>query len=163
MGILKSKLEKHIRDIGQDSEVQAGFTKNRCIALADSLFVLDYCVKESYKIRKPLFLISIDFAKAFDSDKRDVLKKYRIHPDIIDIIVHISNAYITKVHYNNMFQCDVNVISGIRQGCNASSNLFFLITYCIIEKLYDNLSGINTNICKIVALFFADDGMTLAY
>ena len=67
--ILKSKLEKHIRDIGQDSEVQAGFTKNRRIA--DNLFVLDYCVKESYKIRKPLFLISIDFAKALDSVKRD--------------------------------------------------------------------------------------------
>ena len=63
-----------------------------------------------------------------------------------------------------MFQCDINVTSGIRQGCNASSNLFLLITYCIIEKLYesydyDNLSGVNTNICKIVALFFADDGM----
>ena len=56
-----------------------------------------------------------------------------------------------------MFQCDINVTSGIRQGCNASSNLFLLITYCIIEKLYDNLSGVNTNICKIVALFFADD------
>ena len=95
MGILKSKLKKHIRDIGQDSEVQAGFTKNRRIA--DNLFVLDYCVKESYKIRKPLFLISIDFAKAFDSVKRDklvnVLKKYRIHPDII---VHIYNGDITK-------------------------------------------------------------------
>ena len=130
-----------ISDIGQDSEVQAGFTKNRCIA--DNLFVLDYCVKESYKIRKPLFLISIDFAKAFDSVKRDklvnVLKKYRIHPDIIDIIVHIYNGDVTKVHYNNMFQCDINVTSGIRQGCNASSNLFLLITYCIIEKLYDNL------------------------
>ena len=163
MGILKSKLEKHIRDIGQESEVQAGCTKNRRIA--DNLFVLDYCVKESYKIRKPLFLISIDFAKAVDSVKRDklvnVLKKYRIHPDIIDIIVHIYNGDITKVHYNNMFQCDINVSSGIRQGCNASSNLFLLITYCIIEKLYDNLSGVNTNICKIVALFFADDGMIL--
>ena len=39
--------------------------------------------------------------------------------------------------------------------------LFLLITYSIIEKLYDNLSGVNTNICKIVALFFADDGMIL--
>ena len=38
---------------------------------------------------------------------------------------------------------------------------FLYITYCIIEKLYDNLSGVNTNICKIVALFFADDGMIL--
>ena len=163
MGILKSKLEKHIRDIGQGSEVQAGFTKNRRIA--DNLFVLDYCVKESYKIRKLLFLISIDFAKAFDSVKRDkllnILKKYRIHPDIIDIIVHIYNGDITKVHYNNMFQCDINVTSGIRQGCNASSNLFLLITFCIIEKLYDNLSGINTKLMPNCSLCYADDGIIL--
>ena len=53
MGILKSKLEKLVKDIGQDSEVQAGFNKNKHIA--DNLFALDYCVKESYKIRKPLF------------------------------------------------------------------------------------------------------------
>ena len=39
--------------------------------------------------------------------------------------------------------------------------IFLLITYCIIEKLYDNLSGVNTKECKIVALFFADDGMIL--
>ena len=101
-----------------------------------------------------------------------------------------------------MSQCDINVTSGIRQGCDAPSNCFLLIqarvqggprglppplkikkqkkgfqilghpplripgnapviTYCITEQLYDNLSGVNTNICKIVALFFADDGMIL--
>ena len=44
--------------IGQGSEVQAGFTKHRRIT--DNLFILDYCVRESYKSRKELFLISID-------------------------------------------------------------------------------------------------------
>ena len=53
------------------------------------------------------------------------------------------------------------VTSGIRQGCTGSSNLFLLITYIIIEKLYENLDGLKTNICKIVALFFADDGMII--
>ena len=60
-----------------------------------------------------------------------------------------------------MFQCDIGVTSGIRQGCTGSSNLFLLITYIIIEKLYENLDGLKTNICKIVALFFADDGMII--
>ena len=60
-----------------------------------------------------------------------------------------------------MFQCDIDVTSGIRQGCTGSSNLFLLITYIIIEKLYENLDGLKTNICKIVALFFADDGMII--
>ena len=60
-----------------------------------------------------------------------------------------------------MFQCDIDVTSGIRQGCTGSSNLFLLITYIIIEKLYENLDGLKTNICKIVALFFADDDMII--
>ena len=41
MGILKTKVEYHIRQTQQESEVQAGFTKNR--RLADNLNVLDYC------------------------------------------------------------------------------------------------------------------------
>ena len=56
------------------------------------------------------------------------LKKYKIHPQIIDVIAQI---------YSNDQ------------------------TYIIIEKLYENLDGLKTNICKIVALFFADDGMII--
>ena len=42
-----------------------------------------------------------------------------------------------------------------------TSNLFLLVTYLIIEKMYDCLNGIQTNICKIVAIFFADDGIIM--
>ena len=163
MGILKSKMEKHIREIRQDSEVQAGFTRHRRIA--DNLFILDYCVATSFKNRKEMYLISVDFAKAFDSIKRSTLifalKKYKIHPQIIDVIAQIYSNDQTHIYFNNMFQCDIDVTSGIRQGCTGSSNLFLLITYIIIEKLYENLDGLKTNICKIVALFFADDGMII--
>ena len=112
-----------------------------------------------------MYLISVDFAKAFDSIKRSTLifalKKYKIHPQIIDVIAQIYSNDQTHIYFNNMFQCDIDVTSGIRQGCTGSSNLFLLITYIIIEKLYENLDGLKTNICKIVALFFADDGMII--
>ena len=163
MGILKTKVEHHIRQIQQESEVQAGFTKNR--RLADNLYILDYCIKESFKMKKPLYVIAIDFSKAFDLIKRDtliqMLKKYRIHPKIIDIISHIYEKEKTQVYFNDTHQSDIDVTSGIRQGCNGSSNLVLLVTYLIIEKMYDCLTGINTNICKIVALFFADDGIIM--
>jgi len=163
VGILKTKIEQHIRHIKQENEVQAGFTKNRRIA--DNLFILDYCIQECIKKKKPLFLISIDFAKAFDSIKRNmlmfVLKKYLVHPKIIDIIAKIYKNDTTRIYFNDMYQDDIKVTSGIRQGCNGSSNLFLLITYHIIETMYEKLDGINTEICKIVALFFADDGLIL--
>ena len=58
MGILKNKkLKHHIRYIKEESEVQAGFTKNR--GISDNLLVLDYCVKESFKRKKTRYLISV--------------------------------------------------------------------------------------------------------
>ena len=80
---------------------------------------------------------------------------------IIDFIANIYSGDKTQLYFNNIHQQDINITSGIRQGCNGSSSLFLLVTYLIIEKMYTCLSGINTNICKIVALSFADDGMIL--
>ena len=113
MGILKTKIETQIC---QESEVQAGFTKHRQIT--DNLFILYYCVRESYKNRKELFLISMDFAKAFDSIKRNVLikvlKKYKIHKNVIDVIAEIYKNDATDVYFNGTQQCEINITSGIR-------------------------------------------------
>ena len=64
--------------------MQAGFTKN--MRISDNLL---------------LYLISIDFQKAFDSIKRVTLiyalKKYRIHPLIIDFIANIYSGDKTQL------------------------------------------------------------------
>ena len=80
---------------------------------------------------------------------------------IIDVIANIYSGDKSQLYFNNIHQHDIKITSGIRQECNRSSNLFLLVTYLIIEKMYTCLNGINTNICKIVALFFADDGRIL--
>lgn len=163
MSIIKEKIEDHIHLIRKDYEVQAGFTKKRRIT--DNLFILNHCIQESFKRKKPLYVISIDFAKAFDSIKRDkliyVLKIYNIHPKIINIIYQIYNNDKTSIYFNNTKQCDINITSGIRQGCKCSTTLFLLITYLIIEKLYLKIVGLTTEAYKIVSLFFADDGILL--
>ena len=57
----------------------------------DNISILQYCIHVSFNKKIPLFLISIRFAKAFDAIKRDKLielpMKYKIHPQIIDVIV----------------------------------------------------------------------------
>ena len=50
------------------NELQAGFTKRRS---ADNLFMLNYCIEETYRRKKELYVISIDFRKAYDSVKRE--------------------------------------------------------------------------------------------
>ena len=109
---------------------------------------------KKYIKRKNLYLISIDFQKAFESIKRDALNKYRIHPLIIAIITNIYSKDKTHLYFTSIHQDDIKITNGIRQGCNGSSNLFLLVTYLIIEMMYLCLNGIYTNICKIAALFF---------
>ena len=58
--------------------------------------------------------------------------------------------------------CDEVVLaSGIRQGCTASTVLFKLITYKIIEEMRET-EGIQILGPKITCLFYADDGLILA-
>ena len=52
-------------------ETQAGFTKGGKIE--DNLFILNYCVEESFRRKASLYVTSIDYSKAFDSVKRSEL------------------------------------------------------------------------------------------
>ena len=71
--------------------MQSGFTKDRRVT--DNLFILSYCIEESFKMKTPLYVIAIDFAKAFDSVNREqliqALMSYKINSKIIDKIANI--------------------------------------------------------------------------
>ena len=64
-----------------------------------------------------MYLILIDFQKTFDSIKTDtliyVLKKYRIHPLIIDVIANIYSKDKTHLYITSIHQDDINITSGI--------------------------------------------------
>ena len=100
IGILKYKIENYIQEIRQDKEVQAGFSGHR--RNADNLFTLDYCIATNFKNRKEIYLIWVDFAKAFDSiQKRTLifaLKYYKIHHEIIDVIAQIYSNDQTHIY-----------------------------------------------------------------
>ena len=82
-------------------ETQAGFSKGN--RMEDNLFILQYCVEESYSRNKALIVIAIDFTKAFDSIKREkmieVMKKYKIHWQIIDAVANIYSGDSTEINF----------------------------------------------------------------
>ena len=137
MAIIRTKIDQHIHINKQDNNLQADFTKKRRIE--DNLFLLNYCVEKYSKVKKTLITIAINFRKAFDSIKRkslvECMKKFRIHPLIIDIISEIYQNDRATLYLNNEIMANINVTSGIRQGCNGSTSLFLLITYLIILHL----------------------------
>ena len=80
--------------------------------------------------------IAIDFKKAYDTIKREtivqILKELRIDRKIIDFIVRIYREDSTKIQLEKNKEIEIEVTSGTRQGCTASTVLFKLITYKII-------------------------------
>ena len=92
MGIIKGKIEKHLENNNLINNYQAGSTKKR--RTSDNSFILRYCVEESFRMKKELYIISIDNSKAYDSVKRsellETLKNCKAHENVIEIISKIN-------------------------------------------------------------------------
>ena len=163
MGLIKDKIEKHIAENKLVNEYQAGATRGR--RAADNLFMLNYCIEESYTDKKSLFIISIDYSKAFDSLDRgkiiEVLKEYKIHESVIDVIAKIYQGDSTDIYINRKMYTKMEITSGIRQGCNASALLFVLVTYKIIEHLKDLNKGFRKGNIEVPVLYYIDDGLII--
>ena len=140
------------------------FTKKRRII--DNLYILRYCIENSFKRKQALFVIAVDFQKAFDSINRsrliETMMKFKIDSNVIEIIANIYSHDSTELFINNNKQAEIEVTSGIRQGCNGSTILFLLVTYIIIEKLQTEGLRYKDEFFKIAALFFADDDLVFA-
>ena len=164
MSILGDKIERHLEENGLNWENQAGFTKGGRVE--DNLFILQQLVEKAYRNREQLVIVGIDFEKAYDSVKRDklieIMRDYRIQGEIIDFIGRIYTGDRTYIGLGGDRQIEIELESGIRQGCTASTILFKMVTYKIIEEINRKCRGVRIGGEMIRCLFFADDGLLVS-
>ena len=161
---IKDKIEEHIKENELTKETQSGFTEKGRIE--NNLMILKYCIDSTFKEKLPLYVLSVDFSKAYDSLKREnvieVLKKYKIHANIMEILKNVYTGDWTNIIIGDKkIKMDVSSGRPIRQGCTASTTLFKLVTYQIIELLEEDRKGFTNQFFKISVMFFADDGLVL--
>ena len=136
--ILREKIESYFKENNIVYENQYGFTPGGRVE--HCLFVLDYIANMTYESarNKTLFYAFIDFKKAYDSINRkkliEVLIKFKINPQIIDLIVQMYEGDRTIIQLGKMKE-NIEVTGGIRQGCCISTLLFKMVTFTIIEDL----------------------------
>ena len=90
------------------------------------------------------------------------LMKYKIHPKIIDTVANVYKQDRRMIKIGDI-ELEVDITSGIRQGCTGSRILFELITYIIIEQIECTGKGFGNEGVNIGALFYADDGLVLSH
>ena len=164
MGIVKEYIDRFLRETDQLNPYQSGGTCRRRVT--ENIYILSYCIEKSFRRKKQLFALSIDFKKAFDSVNRlsmiNVLKDIKIHPNIVELIANIYTNDKTDIYMNKELITTIEISSGIRQGCTLSALLFTLVSYKIIEEINNLKMGFRDEDIQIDALFYMDDAIILA-
>ena len=156
-------LEKHISANSLGKENQLGFTKGGRIEY--NHLILQYVIGQANRVGSKLIVMALDFKKAFDSIDRskliEVLKEYRVHPNMIDLIAKVYSSDRTTLSFGDIEE-EIEITSGIKQGCTVSTTLFKLVTYMIMTNLEEKGTPYEIDNIKLSSIFFADDSIAIA-
>ena len=91
MSYLKKEIEGHIERNGLAKVNQIGFCDGGRTEF--NHFIILYLVERARRRGEEMFVIALDFKKAFDSINRikliETLIEYRVHPNIVDLIARL--------------------------------------------------------------------------
>ncbi|CAF4930089.1 unnamed protein product [Pieris macdunnoughi] len=137
---------------------QAGFRKN--FATIDHIHTVKQIIEKYSEYNKTVYMAFIDYTKAFDSIKHEViwesLENQGVSGAYINIIKQIyanCNARIQMETLGKTFKIE----RGVRQGDPLSPKLFSAVLENIFRKLEWNEFGLNIDGRKLHHLRFADD------
>lgn len=108
-------------------------------------------------------MIQLDFEKAFDRVRHDVLERILLHVNVGQIILNgVIMAYkgcATRLVVNNNVSKSIPVVTSVRQGCPLSPLLFclYLEPYCLKVLASKNIQGYTLNTAEIKISAYADD------
>lgn len=162
--VLHTRLYKKCEEASGAS--QFGFKSG--FGTREAIFSLQTLVQNCQDQRKDVFLCFIDYEKAFDNVKHNLLISYLsdLGLDEKDIRL-ISNLYWNqkaeiRIHNSGTTE-EFEIKKGVRQGCILSPMLFNLyVERAFTESLLDSPIGIKINGIPINNIRYADDTVILA-
>ena len=140
---------------------QAGFGKGKsCI---DHNFVLRQILEQSHEWNGSLYVVFVDFEKAFDSLHRDslceILRHYGIPQILVNVIRSLYENFECRGVHNNQLTEPFKVEDGMKQGCFLSPLLFSMAIDWIMQRITDGRrQGIQWTLTSLLDdLDYADD------
>lgn len=132
---------------------------------SDNVFLLDMVLRHHRKRCKPLFLASLDIAKAFDSVAhatiRETLEVMGLPTPMVRYITDTYKRSTTRLYCNDWSSDKFAPTCGVKQGDPMSPVIFNMIIDRLLEGLPDDV-GAKIGELKINAAAFADDMLLFA-
>ena len=152
-------LYRLISDVTGDviPESQSGFRAGR--GTVDMIFSLRQIQEKCIKQQRPLYILFVDFTKAFDTVGRDglwqLLGKYGCPEHFVKMIREVHSGMNGRVTYNAKLSAPFGITIGVEQGCVLAPTLFSLFLSAVLEEASKNLddTGIFVRFCTDGGLF----------
>ena len=161
ISVINSRSTQWAEDNDALSEAQAGFRKD--CSTVDHIFILHAVVCKHLKKNKKLYVAFVDFCKAFDTVKRNVLwnvlLKLYLCGNMFNTLRAMYSSVLSYVRCNPRNTDYFNCVQGLKQGCLVSPILFsFLINELASEILLRGKHGIQLlpREIELFLLMFAD-------
>ena len=145
---------------------QAGFRRGR--GTNEQIFILRNIIEQCLEWNSALYLVFVDYEKAFDSIDRETLWRIMMAYGIPGKIVSLVKAFYqgnkaAVIHGEGMSDW-FEIGSGVKQGCVMSGFLFLLVIDWIMRKsVEDARTGIRWNMMETLEdLDYADDIILLS-
>uniref|UniRef100_A0A914VXU9 Reverse transcriptase domain-containing protein n=1 Tax=Plectus sambesii TaxID=2011161 RepID=A0A914VXU9_9BILA len=148
---------EHILDESQPPE-QAGF--HRHFSTIDHLNSLNELIEKTHEYRRPLYMLFIDFEKAFDSVEANAvwsaIQEQGVHAELINLLRNIYTDAASEVRVNDE-RVEIDIHRGVRQGDTILPKLFTACLEQMFRRLPWDDRGININGRCLSNLRLADD------
>ena len=162
--LLSSILHKRLAEACPTHVRQKGFVKSP--GCSENLCLVEGALKLSKREGKPLAMVFIDLAKAFDSVShkhiRRVLSDRCVDQAIIDLIMDCYDGCSTRVRTGQGFTAKIFMRIGVKQGDPLSPLLFNLAIDPLLSKLENFGEGYGDAGNSMAVLAYADDLVLLS-
>jgi hypothetical protein len=142
--IIYEKLAKYCEENEILEDLQFGSRKGR--SAAQALVSFRQVIDDAIENNKELYIMYLDFAKAYDSVEHDMLRRtlmyYKIPEEIIERIMELykdNKANIFTPH--GITENTINIDNGVKQGDTLSPLLFILFINPLLTKLRESKLG----------------------
>ena len=137
--VVQARLSKLAEDVLTES--QCGFRQER--STIDMIFSIRQIQEKAIEQEQELYMVFVDFRKAFDTvDRRmlwKVLKIFGCPQTLIDITQQFHDGTRGKVMVGSQMSDDINVNHGTKQGCVLAPTLFTLFLTVVLTILHQDV------------------------
>ena len=122
-------------------ESQCGFRSNR--STVDMIFCLRQLQEKCTEQNRPLYIVFVDFTKAFDTVGRTglwkLLRKYGCTDKFTSLVESLHTGMMASVSDGTNSSDSFGVTNGVKQGCVLAPTLFSIFLSAMLEEAFKDL------------------------